>query len=133
MRNYDPRSKLFNSDGTRRTDKNGNLIKIPAEKTMTSDDRKQYTVQNVVIIATVYESSSWGGQKFDGYVYLPNEQALQRFKDHVQKTKSPEEYNFITDVQLRSITDEGLTAMIDSIKEDAERPWLWSDTDRYMR
>lgn len=130
MRNYDPRSKIFNKDGSRRTDENGDLIKTPAERQIpiSAEERKQCTFQNVVIVCTVGESCSWG-RKHDGYVYLPNAAALEKFRAYIQARKTRESYTFIETTLLLPISEQGLAELVDSIKKNSERPWNWSDTD----
>lgn len=121
MKTYDPRSKLI------RTNKSGQALVDVAvgEDTQTV----AFTVPNVVIVAAVGESSSWSGQKFDGYAYLPNAEALNAFRAHLEKTKTYEEYSFIVDVSLKAITSEGLEVMRSKLTECPDRPWLWVNTD----
>lgn len=125
MRNYDPRSKLF------RTDQNGQPVmdKVTRKITPAPVQPEMLTVPNVVLVAVVYESSSWSGQKFDGYAYLPSPAALDMFKRHLEKHKNLEEYNFITDVRLSQVAPECVQAMAEKITDKPDKPWLWISTD----
>lgn len=122
MPNYDPRSKIH------RTNKNGQHVGLELGITVPEPDVSIFT-PNVVIVAAVGESSSWGGQKFDGYAYLPNDAALIAFRKQLEKSKTHEEYNFIVDVSLKALSQEGVEAVLAKIKENPQRPWLWTNTD----
>ncbi|AQT28776.1 hypothetical protein YOLOSWAG_306 [Erwinia phage vB_EamM_Yoloswag] len=100
-----------------------------AASTIPAEQRIAHTVPNVVIVAVVYESDSFSGQRHDGFCYMPNNESYQAFKAHLQKHKSRESYCFMTDVNLLSIEDAGLEAMIAAVAERPDRPWLWVDTD----
>lgn len=118
MKTYDPRSKLV------RHDKNGEPM-VAVEM--------QLTVPNVLIVVTVFESSSWSGQKFDGRVYLANKETLDAFAKKLNETKSREEYNFIKDVRLCAVTDECIEELTQAIKDHPERPWLWTNADHTVK
>ena len=122
MKSYDPRSKLI------RHDKNGQPL-TDAQNKPSLVLPEMLTIPNVVLVAVVYESSSFGGQKFDGYAYLPSPHALNLFKRHLEQHKSREEYNFITDVRLSHVAPECVQAMADKINDKPEKPWLWISTD----
>lgn len=131
MHNYDPRSKLYNKDGSRRVDQHGDIIKTPAERkaAISAAERKAFTVPNSVIVCEIMESSSFSGQKFDGYAYLPNAESLTKFRQHIKSCGSRDEYSFIHRTMLMTITDQGLRVLIDAIKANEGRPWLWCDAD----
>lgn len=125
MKSYDPRSKLI------RHDKNGQPLMDKVTRKITASPvlPEMLTIPNVVLVAVVYESSSWGGQKFDTYAYLPSPHALDMFKRHLEKFKTREEYNFITDVRLCQVAPECVQAMADKTNDKPDQPWLRTNTD----
>ncbi|QYW03958.1 hypothetical protein pEaSNUABM46_00315 [Erwinia phage pEa_SNUABM_46] len=83
----------------------------------------------VVIVCVMQESDSFMGQKFDGYVYLLNPEHKEMFERHLQAHKSRENYSRIISHANHYITSTGFDALHAAIRKDANRPWLWSDTD----
>lgn len=124
MHNIDPRSKI------NRINKQGKPLEQEPVKWPGSDVQpKALTVPNVVIVVTMGESSSWSGQKPDGYAYVPNKAALDLFLAHLQRSKSREEFSYVAGINLKVVASACLEIMSTKISENPERPWLWVDTD----
>ena len=90
-------------------------------------------VQNVAIVLTMNERRSFLGPKEDGFVYLADKEALDKFEAHILRHRSREEYSEIDGRELRVLTDEGVLALSHEIKTDPDRPWLWTKTDFRMK
>lgn len=90
---------------------------------------KTMTVPNAVIVCAMRESSSFMGQKADGWVYLPSKEALEQFKKHIEQHKRVEEYSYIVSIDLKVINEAGMLQLADCINDEDDRPWLWSNDD----
>lgn len=84
---------------------------------------------NVAIVLKMNERRSFLGPKEDGFVYLASKEALDKFEAHILRYRSREEYSEIDERELRALTDDGVLALSHAVKEDPERPWLWTKTD----
>lgn len=90
---------------------------------------KQILMNDVAIVLTMQESDRFAGQKHDGFVYLPNKEAMKAFEAHIQKHRSPENYSTIVHRELHSISSAGIVALADELEKDPLTQWMWSNED----
>ena len=90
---------------------------------------KQQLVPNVAIVLTMNERRSFLGPKEDGFVYLPNKEALQKFEAHILRHRSREEYSEIEHRELHALSADGVLALSHAMQSDSDCPWLWTKTD----
>lgn len=87
----------------------------------------------VVIVCVMQESDSFMGQKFDGFVYLLNQEAKTLFEKHIQQHRSRENYSTIIGCAMHHVSDRGFKAITAAVHKDPDRPWLWTDTNHTIQ
>lgn len=91
--------------------------------------REQTLMNNVAIVLTMSEQRAFLGAKKDGFVYLPNVEALAKFEKHIQRYRSHDEFSQIEHRELHALTADGVLALNHAVQTDLDRPWLWTKTD----
>lgn len=95
--------------------------------------RKQYLMNNVAICLVMSEQRQFLGPKSDGFVYLPNKEALDKFQAHISAHRSYESYARIDEYKLVALDDEGIVALAEAIDDSKDRPWLWTEIDHELK
>lgn len=95
--------------------------------------RKQYLMNNVAICLVMSEQRQFLGPKSDGFVYLPNKEALDKFHAHISAHRSYDSYAQIDECKLVALDDAGIVALAEAIDDAQDRPWLWTETDHELK